>query len=48
MSSKLIGPESEFFSKLVVQAVTSVKITNILTGESRYPIKSVNVLKSHG
>jgi T-complex protein 1 subunit alpha len=48
MSSKLIGPESALFSKLVVAAVASVKITNPLTGESRYPIKSVNVLKSHG
>jgi T-complex protein 1 subunit alpha len=36
------------FSKLVVQAVTAVKVTNKHTGESRYPIKSINVLKSHG
>ena len=48
MNSKLIGSDSVLFSKLVVDAVTSVKVTNKLTGVSRYPIKSINVLKSHG
>lgn len=35
------------FAKLVVDAVTSVKVTNLM-GETKYPIKSINVLKSHG
>ncbi|GAB9473042.1 T-complex protein 1, alpha subunit [Globisporangium polare] len=51
MSSKIIGPESEFFSKLVVDAVTSVKVVEEgAKGKSkaRYPVSSINVLKSHG
>ena len=47
MSSKIIGSEAEFFSKMAVDAILSVKTTNFL-GESKYPVKSVNVLKSHG
>lgn len=48
MNSKLIGTEHLLFAKLVVEAVLSVKITHPLSGESRYPIKTINVLKSHG
>lgn len=51
MSSKIIGPESEFFAKLVVDAVTSVKVIEEgAKGKSkaRYPVSSINVLKSHG
>lgn len=51
MSSKIIGPESEFFAKLVVDAVTSVKVVEEgAKGKSkaRYPVSSINVLKSHG
>ncbi|ETV94195.1 T-complex protein 1, alpha subunit [Aphanomyces invadans] len=51
MSSKIIGPESEFFANLVVDAVTSVKTTEegakgkVVT---KYPVSAINVLKAHG
>jgi T-complex protein 1 subunit alpha len=47
MSSKIIGGESEFFSKLAVDALLRVKTTNS-RGESKYPVKAINILKSHG
>lgn len=47
MNSKLIGSESELFSRLVVQAVQTIRTTNVL-GEHKYPIKAINVVKSHG
>lgn len=47
MSSKIIGGESEFFSKLVVDALLRVKTVNS-KGESKYPVKAINILKSHG
>lgn len=43
MSSKIIGKEADIFAKLAVDAVMSVKTTDIL-GKSRYPISSINVL----
>lgn len=51
MSSKILGPESEFFANLVVDAVTSVKVTEEgAKGKvvSKYPVSSINVLKAHG
>lgn len=51
MSSKILGPESDFFANLVVDAVTSVKVTEDGAKgkvKARYPVSSINVLKSHG
>lgn len=48
MSSKLLAPESEFFSNMVVDAVMNVRSEDPFTGKVRYPIKSVNILKKQG
>jgi len=47
LSSKLIGPESDHFSKLCVDAMMNVRQVG-LDGTARYPVKSVNILKCHG
>ena len=47
MSSKIIGADSDFFSKLVVDAILAVKTTNS-KGEIKYPVKAVNILKANG
>jgi T-complex protein 1 subunit alpha len=47
LSSKLIGPESDHFSSICVDAMMAVKQTSF-DGSSKYPVKSVNILKCHG
>ena len=47
MSSKIIGADSAFFSNMAVDAMQSVKSSNN-RGETKYPVKAVNVLKAHG
>lgn len=43
----LYDRDSEFFSKMVVDAALAIKRTNV-KGEVRCPIKAVNILKAHG
>lgn len=47
MSSKLIGGESDFFANMVVTAMENVKHVN-KQGQTKYPVKSVHILKTHG
>jgi T-complex protein 1 subunit alpha len=47
MSSKLLGSESDFFAEMVVNAIQNVKTVN-QSGETKYPVKAVHILKTHG
>jgi T-complex protein 1 subunit alpha len=51
MSSKIIGTDSEFFAKLAVDAVTSVRQESEGADgkkKAKYPISNVHILKCHG
>ena len=47
MSSKLLAAESDFFANMVVTAMRGVKMTNA-SGQTKYPVKNVHILKTHG
>jgi len=47
MSSKLIGPESELFAGIVVDAINSVKSIGSM-GEIKASLKSIKIAKAHG
>lgn len=47
MSSKLVGVDSDFFANLLVNASMSIKRAGN-KGETKVPIKSINILKAHG
>ncbi|KZO95728.1 T-complex protein 1 [Calocera viscosa TUFC12733] len=47
MSSKIIGSDDDLFAPMAVDAMLAVKTVNP-RGETKYPVKAVNVLKAHG
>jgi T-complex protein 1 subunit alpha len=48
MSSKIIGKEGDFFAKLAVNAVKSVKTVSLADGKTKYPLSAIHILKAHG
>lgn len=52
MSSKIVGSDDDFFAKLVVDAIQSVKTVPDLIidpeAKPKYPVRAINVLKAHG
>lgn len=47
MSSKLLNAESDFFAEMVVSAMQNVKTVNS-QGNTKYPVKAIHILKTHG
>jgi len=47
MSSKILSTDSDFFGKMCVDAINSVKTINEL-GDVTYPRKAVGIIKQHG
>lgn len=47
MASKLLNADEEFWSKLAVRAVRSVK-THTADGKTRYPVSAIHILKAYG
>ncbi|KAM9960104.1 hypothetical protein ACTFIW_009229 [Dictyostelium discoideum] len=47
MSSKTINDDSDFFSKIVIEAINRVKTIDY-KGDVKYPINAINILKAHG
>jgi len=46
MASKVLGPESDFFGKMVVDAINAVKTGD--AAKEKFSVKSVKILKIHG
>jgi len=47
MASKLLNADEDFWSKLAVDAVRSIK-THTADGKARYPVSAIHILKAHG
>ena len=47
MSSKLIGADSDFFSKMCIDAINRVK-TFDHKKKPKYPLGAINIVKAHG
>ncbi|KAJ1444754.1 chaperonin Cpn60/TCP-1 family [Pelagophyceae sp. CCMP2097] len=47
MASKILNSDADFWSKLAVDAVKSIK-TETADGKPRYPVSAIHILKAHG
>ncbi len=47
MSSKLIGAESSFFAKMVMDSINRIKVFDAKK-RPKYPINAINIVKAHG